>query len=274
VRFCAGDNMFQVSFNDPGTYWCFKHLVYHRDQVDWHPMRCLDANALLDALLEFQIPGEVPLGMRGMGPVYVSFCFLSACYNSPHTVHFRNRCLDHKQIASTTSTASSASIDVVIKQEEVEQSLNLAVDPTPLSSSDTTSDLHPLTHAPTAEHAVQPPDETRLGPFLHHNIPDLTYKEEEIQLGLRIRAYPTLRLPDSFISCLTIYISHFARLTCPDDSLSLYDHLRPSTMIILDDIVTISTTTIYGHPSLDDHLRWFSLFLTVVRNLIYISHMS
>lgn len=49
-------------------FWCFKYMVYCRDQV----YRCqnrtpeLNPKVLLDAFLEFKIPAQIPLGVRSV----------------------------------------------------------------------------------------------------------------------------------------------------------------------------------------------------------------
>ena len=49
-------------------FWCFKYMVYCRDQVDQRE-NCtpeLTPKMLLDAFLEFKIPAQVPLSVRNV----------------------------------------------------------------------------------------------------------------------------------------------------------------------------------------------------------------
>ena len=49
-------------------FWCFKYMVYCRDQVDQRQNRTpkLNPKVLLDAFLKFKIPAQVPLGVKNV----------------------------------------------------------------------------------------------------------------------------------------------------------------------------------------------------------------
>ncbi|KAI5985944.1 hypothetical protein EDD15DRAFT_2373593 [Pisolithus albus] len=56
--------MFALSFADTAIFWCFKYMVYCRDQVDTDCHHHLNAEMLLDAFIKFRILAQIPLGMR------------------------------------------------------------------------------------------------------------------------------------------------------------------------------------------------------------------
>ncbi|KIO12207.1 hypothetical protein M404DRAFT_7027 [Pisolithus tinctorius Marx 270] len=66
AQFSVDGKVFLLSFHDPAMFWCFKYMVYCRDQVDCHQHCVSEPNAkvLLDAFLDFKIPAQVPLGVR------------------------------------------------------------------------------------------------------------------------------------------------------------------------------------------------------------------
>ncbi|KAF8836704.1 hypothetical protein BDN67DRAFT_1014465 [Paxillus ammoniavirescens] len=64
ARFCIGMNMYQLTFRDPSTFWCFKHTMHRCDQTDWDFAQYLEVRILMDAFLEFNLPEEVPLGVQ------------------------------------------------------------------------------------------------------------------------------------------------------------------------------------------------------------------
>ncbi|KAI6001908.1 hypothetical protein EDD15DRAFT_2361270 [Pisolithus albus] len=64
VRFCVGNRTFVLSFADAAIFWCFKYMVYCRDQVDTDCHHHLNAEMLLDAFIKFRILAQIPLGMR------------------------------------------------------------------------------------------------------------------------------------------------------------------------------------------------------------------
>ncbi|KAI6166721.1 hypothetical protein EDD17DRAFT_1752901 [Pisolithus thermaeus] len=68
IRFSVGNRTFLLSFADPAIFWCFKYMVYCRDQVDMNCVHQLNAEMLLDAFIKFRIPAQIPLGIRrGVG---------------------------------------------------------------------------------------------------------------------------------------------------------------------------------------------------------------
>ncbi|KIK31328.1 hypothetical protein PISMIDRAFT_20659 [Pisolithus microcarpus 441] len=62
VRFSVGNRTFMLSFANSGIFWCFKYMVYCRDQVDSNCVRPFSAEMLLDAFIKFKIPAQIPLG--------------------------------------------------------------------------------------------------------------------------------------------------------------------------------------------------------------------
>ncbi|KAI6002073.1 hypothetical protein EDD15DRAFT_2361418 [Pisolithus albus] len=64
VRFSVGERTFMLSFADLATFWCFKYMVYRRDQVDTTCVHPFGAEMLLDAFIKFRIPAQIPLGIR------------------------------------------------------------------------------------------------------------------------------------------------------------------------------------------------------------------
>ncbi|KAI6043398.1 hypothetical protein EDC04DRAFT_2600260 [Pisolithus marmoratus] len=75
MQFSTEGRIFLLAFHDSAMFWCFKYMVHCHDYVDhnWHHTPELNAKILLDAFLNFKIPAEVPLGVRGGVTAYVSF---------------------------------------------------------------------------------------------------------------------------------------------------------------------------------------------------------
>ncbi|KAI6003347.1 hypothetical protein EDC04DRAFT_2908314 [Pisolithus marmoratus] len=67
VQFSAEGRIFLLAFHDSAMFWCFKYMVHCHDYVDRnrHHTPELNAKILLDAFLDFKIPAEVLLGVRG-----------------------------------------------------------------------------------------------------------------------------------------------------------------------------------------------------------------
>ncbi|KAI5986001.1 hypothetical protein EDC04DRAFT_2913545 [Pisolithus marmoratus] len=67
VQFSTEGRIFLLAFHDSAMFWCFKYMVHCHDYVDHnqHHTPELNAKILLDAFLDFKIPAEVPLGVRG-----------------------------------------------------------------------------------------------------------------------------------------------------------------------------------------------------------------
>ncbi|KAI6013833.1 hypothetical protein EDC04DRAFT_2609206 [Pisolithus marmoratus] len=87
VQFSAEGRIFLLAFHDSAMFWCFKYMVHCRDYVDRnrHHTPELNAKILLDAFLDFKIPAEVPLGVRGavQGCTYFSTAFNQAEHTFP-----------------------------------------------------------------------------------------------------------------------------------------------------------------------------------------------
>ncbi|KAN0074675.1 hypothetical protein V8E55_011724, partial [Tylopilus felleus] len=63
IRFCVDKTVYELTFNSPSPYWCFKYFASSHDQYDWHRGFGLNEQSLMQAFSTFTIPGELPSGM-------------------------------------------------------------------------------------------------------------------------------------------------------------------------------------------------------------------
>lgn len=96
VRFSVGERTFVLSFADSAIFWCFKYMVYCRDQVDTTCVYPFGAEMLLDAFIKFRIPAQIPLGIKRRieegivqdsspeGPQYINQAAATPSKTAPH----------------------------------------------------------------------------------------------------------------------------------------------------------------------------------------------